>query len=130
MRFDRAQPAILQAVDARSKDRLKFLANTLQTRKQQEMDDIGTVLDELEKAIQSELKKDQQPEQLSLFTEDERTQLRRDTAALEARLARIPAERIQEVQAIETRYSKLDDRTFPVAVVFLVPESAMQGDAA
>ena len=130
MRFDHAQPAILQAVDARSKDRLKFLANTLQTRKQQEMDDIGTVLDELEKAIQSELKKDQQPEQLSLFTEDERTQLRRDTAALEARLARIPAERIQEVQAIETRYSKLDDRTFPVAVVFLVPESAMQGDAA
>ncbi|HAT3706636.1 TPA: hypothetical protein I8586_000782 [Citrobacter freundii] len=76
------------------------------------------------------MSQDQQPEQLSLFTEDERTQLRRDTAALEARLARIPAERIQEVQAIETRYSKLDDRTFPVAVVFLVPESAMQGDAA
>jgi hypothetical protein len=45
--------AILQTVDARSKDRLKFLANTLQTRKQQEIDDIGAVLDDLEKAIQS-----------------------------------------------------------------------------
>ena len=130
VRFDRAQSAILQAVDARSKDRLKFLTNTLQSRKQQEVADIGTVLDELERAIQAELKKDQQPAQLSLFTEDERTQLRRDTAALEARLARIPAERHQEAEAIETRYAKLNDRTFPVAVIFLVPESAVQGGAA
>jgi len=130
VRFDRGQSAILQSIDARSKDRLKFLTNTLQTRKQQEVADIGAVLDELEKSIQNELKKDQQPAQLSLFTEDERTQLRRDTAALEARLARIPAERLQEAQAIETRYAKLNDRTFPVAVIFLVPESAVQGGAA
>ena len=116
-------PASWQAVDGRSKDRLKFLANTLQTRKQQEVGDIGSVLDELEKSIQGELNKDQQPEQLSLFCEDERTQLRRDTAALEARLKRIPAERIQEVDSIESRYANLDDRTFPVAVVFIIPES-------
>ncbi|MCS5515561.1 hypothetical protein NWF32_10500 [Pseudomonas qingdaonensis] len=57
MRFDQAQNAILQSVDARSKDRLKFLTNTLQLRKQQEVADIGTVLNELEKAIQLELKK-------------------------------------------------------------------------
>ncbi len=124
VRFDRQQEAILKAVDARSKERLRYLTNTLQTRKQQEVDDIGTVLDELEKAIQSELKKEQQPEQLSLFTEDERTQLRRDIAALDARLARIPDERRTETQAIESRYAKLDDRTFPVAVIFVVPESA------
>ncbi|MCW5262138.1 helicase [Verminephrobacter eiseniae] len=124
VRFDRQQEAILKAVDARSKERLRYLTNTLQTRKQQELDDIGTVLDELEKAIQSELKKDQQPEQRSLFTEDERTQLRRDIAALEVRLARIPDERRMEMQAIESRYAKLDDRTFPVAVIFVVPESA------
>lgn len=124
-RFNRAQEAILQTVDVRSKDRLKFLANTLQTRKRQEINDIGTVLDELERAIQNELKKDQQPQQLSLFTEDERTQLKRDSAALEARLARIPGERIQEIRAIETRYAKLDDRTFPVVVIFLVPTSTI-----
>lgn len=123
-RFERQQEAILKAVDARSKERLRFLTNTLQARKQQEIDDIATVLDELEKAIQSELKKEQQPEQLSLFTEDERTQLRRDIAALEARLARIPDERRMETHAIEARYAKLDDRTFPVAVIFVVPESA------
>lgn len=124
VRFDRQQEAILKAVDARSKERLRYLTNTLQTRKQQEVGDIGTVLDELEKAIQSELKKGGQPEQLMLFTEDERTQLRRDIAALEARLARIPDEREMETQAIEARYAKLDDRTFPVALIFVVPESA------
>jgi hypothetical protein len=127
VRFDSAQSAILQSVDARSKDRLKFLTNNLQARKRQEINDIGTVLDELQKAIQSELKKDQQPEQMPLFTEDERTQLRRDTAALEARLARIPEERIQEMRAIESRYAKLDDHTFPVAVIFLIPASATKG---
>lgn len=124
VRFDRQQEAILRSVDARSKERLRYLTNTLQTRKQQEVGDIGTVLDELEKAIQSELKKGGQPEQLTLFTEDERTQLRRDIAALEARLARIPEEREMETQAIEARYAKLDDRTFPVAVIFVVPEGS------
>ncbi|MTI78915.1 MAG: helicase [Marinobacter sp.] len=130
VRFERAKNSILQTVEARSKDRLKYLANTLQSRKQQEVADINAVLDELESAIQAELKKDQEPSQLSLFSEDERTQLRRDTAALEARLARIPEERKQEAEAIETRYAELNDRTFPVAVIFLVPESSAQGGAA
>ena len=129
VRFDKAQDSILQSVDTRSKDRLKFLANTIGARKQQELDDIDTVLRELEMAIEGELQRDAQPEQFSLFSEDERTQLRRDTAALEARLARIPAERQQEAEAIEARYAKLNDRTFPVAVIFLVPASAVQGGA-
>jgi len=127
LRFDRLNAGLLQSVDARSKDRLKFLTNTLQTRKQQEIKDIGSVLDELEKAIQGELNKDHLPEQFSLFSEDERTQLRRDTAALEARFKRIPTERMHETEAIETRYAKLDDRTFPVAVIFVVPESIARG---
>lgn len=126
-RFEHMRSAILQTVDARSKDRLKFLANTLQGRKQQEIENITAVLDELEKAIQTELNKEQQPEQLSLFSEDERTQLRRDTAALEARLARIPTERVQEALTIETRYADFIDRTFPVVVVFLITESTARG---
>ena len=87
----------------------------------------NTVQDELEKAIKTELKKEQEPVQLSLFSEDERTQLRRDTAALETRLARIPNERILETQSIETRYGNFVDRTFPVAVVFFIPESITKG---
>ena len=124
LRFDRHREAILAAVDARSKDRLRYLTNTLDARKRKEIDDIRTVLDELERAIQFELKKGEQPEQLSLFTEDERLQLRRDLAALQSRLERIPEERRIETEAIEARYGGLTDRTFPVAVIFVVPESA------
>lgn len=127
IRFERSQLAILQAVEARSKDRLKHLANSLQGRKQKEVENITVVLDELEKAITTELKKSQQPEQLSFFTEDERTQLRRDTAALRARLARIPNEREEEARAIETRYGNLVDRTFPIAIVFLVSNEVRNG---
>jgi hypothetical protein len=129
VRFDSLNTGILQSVDSRSKDLLKSLSNKLQNRKKQETDDIGTVLDELEKSIKNELMKDQLPEQFSLFSEDERTQLRRDKAALESRLQRIPSERVQEVETIEARYAKLEDRTFPVAVIFLVPQSASFGVA-
>ena len=130
MRFERAQNSILQSVEARSKDRLQYLTNTLQTRKERELSDINNILNELEITIKTELAKDQQPMQFSLFSEDERAQVKRDNAALEARLARIPAEREQEVQTIELRYTNIDDRTFPVAVIFLVPESTIQGGAA
>ncbi|HEE1222159.1 TPA: helicase, partial [Klebsiella pneumoniae] len=130
MRFERAQNSILQSVEARSKDRLQYLTNTLQTRKERELSDINNILNELEITIKSELAKDQQPMQFSLFSEDERAQIKRDNAALEARLARIPAEREQEVQTIELRYTNIDDRTFPVAVIFLVPESTIQRGAA
>lgn len=130
LRFDHLNTGILQSIDARSKDRLKFLTNTLQNRKRQETKDIVAVLDELEKSIRIELNKDQQPEQLSLFSDEEHIQLRRDNAALESRLKRIPVERVQEVEAIEERYDKLTDRTFPVAVIFLVPEPASKGGTA
>ncbi|MFD0666100.1 DISARM system SNF2-like helicase DrmD [Ramlibacter sp. MAHUQ-53] len=123
-RFDRARDAILKTVDARSEDRLKSLANTLQTRKQREIDDITSVLDELARTIKDELDKAQRPEQLALFNEDERLQLRSDITALQARLQRIPEERQMEIQSIESRYANLNERTFPVAVILLVPESA------
>lgn len=122
-RFERSKDSILQTIDARSKDRLRFLSNTLENRKQKEIENIITVLNELEKAIHKELDKELEPEQLNLFSEDERLQLRRDTEALKARLGRIPDEREKEIEAIEKRYADFVDRTFPVAVVFLVPES-------
>jgi hypothetical protein len=120
-RFDKQRDSILATVEARSKDRLRFLGNTIESRKKKEAEDIRQVLDDLEKALKSEIKAEEQPVQLSLFTEDERTQLKRDLAALEARLARLPKERQQEIQAVEDRYSNTIEHTFPVAVVLLVP---------
>lgn len=126
-RFGAAEEAIQQTLKARSRNRLESLGNTLETRKNSELKDIRAVLSELERAIGAELGKAEQPEQLALFSDDERTQLRRDNSALEARLARIPAEREQEISAIEARYAAPQDRTFPVAVIFIVPASFAQG---
>lgn len=80
------------------------------------------LLDDLAKNLEAELRRDA-PLQLSLFSEDERTQLRRDTLALEARLRRIPEERQRERIAIEERHTGLVDHTFPVSVILLVPEA-------
>jgi hypothetical protein len=121
-RFQKHTEAILSAVGARSKDRLKILGNTLETRKNREIEDMTQLLDDLARNLEAELHKEE-PKQLSLFSEDERTQLRRDRLALEARLRRIPEERERERLAIEERHSGLVDHTFPVAVVLLVPES-------
>ena len=126
-RFEHSHAAIQNAIEARSKERLKDLENTLKTRKEKEVSDITTVLDELKAAIQKEITNAAQPEQLELFSEDERTQIRRDLDALNARLNRIPEEREHEVHAIEHRYADYVARTFPVAVIFLVPESIAGG---
>lgn len=125
-RFGAAEESIQQALKARSRNRLESLGNTLETRKNSELKDISAVLSELERAISAELGKAEDPEQLTLFSEDEHTQLRRDNSALQARLARIPAEREQELSAIEARYAAPQDRTFPVAVIFIVPPSFAQ----
>lgn len=122
-RFEKQRDSVLAAVEARSKERLRFLVNTIATRKRKEAEDIRQVLDDLERALKTEIAAEQQPVQLSLFSEDERTQLKRDRAALEARLARIPKERGQELLAIEERHSNAVEHTFPVAVVLLVPNS-------
>ncbi|WP_386069794.1 DISARM system SNF2-like helicase DrmD [Tahibacter sp. UC22_41] len=125
-RFTKHTEAILSAVTSRSKDRLKVLGGTLETRKKREIDDITQLLDDLAKNLDAELAKEE-PKQLSLFSEDERTQLRRDRLALEVRLRRIPEERERERLAIEERHGGLADHTFPVAVVLLVPASLAKG---
>lgn len=122
-RFEKHREAIMAAVEARSRDRLRNLENTLELRKRHEIDNIGTVLDELMRSIEAELRKEEEPEQLALFSEDERLQVRRDNDALRARLARIPDERREEIANIEARFTNYDVRTFPVAVVFLAPEN-------
>ncbi len=126
-RFEKHTDAVLGAVEARSRERLRTLGNTIEIRKRREIEDMMQLLDDLAANLESELEKDEEPRQLSLFSEDERTQLRRDRAALEARLARIPDERERERKAIEERHTDLVEHTFPVAVVFLVPESLSEG---
>lgn len=125
-RFDKSEQSLLQAVEARSRDRLRTLENTLEARQRQEIANITEVLDELARGIQDELRKENEPEQLDWIKtlyEDERTQVRRDIEAIKHRLSRIPAEKEEEVEAIRKRFAGYQIRTFPVAVIFLVPEN-------
>lgn len=126
-RFKQHVDSIQSAVSSRANERLKTLQNTLRIQQEKETKDINDVLDELERTIHNELTVEKQPEQLGFvfdeLTEVERTQLKRDTQALEARLARIPGERESEVDAIAIRFADPSEHTFPVAVVLLVPES-------
>ena len=121
-RFAKSRDAVMDTVSARSKGRLNNLANTIDNRRNQEIKNIRQVLDDLETSLTEELIKDSQPQQLSLFSEDERLQLTRDVSALEARLERIPEEKEAETRAIEARHANATDHTFPVAIIFVVPE--------
>lgn len=122
--YEKAQDSLVSALEARSKDRLQFLETTLERRKQADIADITSVLADLEKAIRREIEDSKVVQlELQLWAEDERQQLRRDLDALAARLKRIPDERTQEIAAIEQRYTGYQHRTFPVAVVFILPQS-------
>jgi ERCC4-related helicase len=127
-RFDRSEKNIMSAVDARSKDRLKSLNSILGRRCEREISDITDILQNLKSSLQQELKKETMPEQLEMtFSEEEKRQVRRDRRALEDRLARIDGEIELETRSIESRYASPSDHTFPVAVIFVVPEGWRQG---
>jgi SNF2 family DNA or RNA helicase len=132
-RFEKQESSIRATMEARSKDRLNTLSNTLRLRKESEITDIENVLNDLGSTIRSELKEDSDlremllPGMYEFLTSSEQNQVRKDISALRARLERIPEEREMEKAAIEKRYAGLTDRTFPVAVVFLVPESQKGG---
>ena len=120
-RFEKQGKSVRAAITARSNERLRLLNKTIESRRRREMKDIGQVLDDLEEALTAEIARDQEPVQLSMWSEDERMQLTRDRAALEMRIARIPAEREQEQRAIKERNSDPKEHTFPAGVILIVP---------
>ena len=125
-RFKRHESSLLAAMEARSRERVQYLTNTLERRKEQDIRDIGSVLDELAYAIERELAEHEKPMQFTLWTEEEKRQYQRDLENLRPRLERIPEEKKRETEMVMRRYSDLRVHTFPVAVVFLVPESIGQ----
>jgi hypothetical protein len=126
-RFESSEEPIRSTIEARSRERLRFLGNTLVRRKNSEISDLQSVLSELEKNVRKELEKQPDPQLEFEFTKEERDQVRLDRKSLEARLARIPEEKQRETAVIEKRYEGLTDRTFPVAIEFIVPRSMLNG---
>ena len=89
------------------------------------MHNIESILDDLARNIQKELEIPEPDRQLTFafFNETEQKQYQKDMNALRARLAQIPQEKIKEKAIIEKHYADAVPRTFPVAVVFLVPHT-------
>jgi hypothetical protein len=113
---------LLAALEVRARDRAESLERNLAERADHEVRIIRDVLEELRSTIEAELARGLEPEQLALFTPDEREQLSRDIEALRRRLERIPADIEEETEVIRRRYADPEPRLFPVAVTFLVPE--------
>ena len=129
-RFDTSENSIMAAVEARSKERLEFLNNTIERRKESEKKDIINILDDLKANISKELA---EPEMYQMtfnfaeFSEEEKNQLKKDMNALRTRLARIPEEKERECAIIDKHYADPQTRTFPVAVIFLIPQNKAWG---
>jgi len=94
---------------------------------------LNEILDELAKTIASKLK-EKEPEFVQQVLpglldelEDQKRQLRKDKVALEIRLAKIPREREEEAKSISARYKDPQDRTFPVCMVIVLPETSSGG---
>lgn len=120
-RFASQESSIMKTVEARSRERREFLTNAIERRRDQEVTDLNQVLDDLTTMIERELKDSKKYVQLELWSSDQREALRKDMESLRSRLQRIPEEREREVENLRRRYADPIDRTFPVAVEFIVP---------
>jgi len=129
-RFEKHREEIRASVEARSRDRMENLQSTIKIREEQEIAHITEILDHLATDIQSELAKispDEDQLKFEFYSESERSQIRQDRRALVARHERIPAEKEAEIAHIREHYANPDPRTFPVAVIFLVPRNLALG---
>lgn len=120
-RFASQESSIMKAVEARSRERREFLTKAIERRRDQEVADLNQVLDDLTTMIERELKDSKKFVQLQLWPSDQREALRKDMESLRSRLQRIPEERKRELGNLGRRYADPIDRTFPVAVEFIVP---------
>lgn len=109
------------SLERRMGDRQQSLEKQLQDRQEQEIKDIQTILQELQRSIEKELEESHQPQQLSLFTSEEKEQFERNRKALQLRLEQIPQEIERETEVIRQRFANPTPRLFPLAIAFLVP---------
>ena len=125
--WDKFAPGLAQSLEARMKDRQTALQKKLAERANKEYDDMVAIFGELQKAIDNKLSEQEDPQQLSLFNEQEKEQHDRNHDFLRSRMKSIPLELAQETEAIKARYKDPQPRMFPVSVTFLVPEKMRRG---
>ena len=122
-----AHKDIFETTLSRSKERLRNLMNTIETRRNREVQDVEKLLNELDLSLARQIEKDEEPLQLAFdWAEDKRLQVTKDVKALQARRSRIPEEKEAEIQAINSRHANAIDHTFPVALKILIPQNMIE----
>lgn len=109
------------ALEARMKQLVEGLQKKLTERANKEVGDITSILTELKKSIEAELK-DPVYVQPMLFATEEQERFDRNKDAMRTRANEIPEEIKRETEAIRARFADPQARMFPVAVTFLIPE--------
>ncbi|MCB0014495.1 MAG: hypothetical protein KDE34_21420, partial [Anaerolineales bacterium] len=124
--WPKIQGPLFDSLSKRASERMSSYEQTLLDRAEKQAAEIEAILRELERAIEQELD-ESEPVQLQFdftgWSEAERQQLTRDTAALRRRLETIPAEIEAEKERITNRVLSPTPRLFPIAVIFLKPAS-------
>ncbi len=124
--WPRLRPPLLDALTVRQDERVTSIGRLLDERAAQEVSDMTTILTELQTSIMAQVRQPQGPQQLQLFSHDEREQYERDADYLRQRAEAIPAEIARETVAIRHRYAHVQARCFPLAVTLLVPRGLAQ----
>ncbi|MEI7963020.1 MAG: DISARM system SNF2-like helicase DrmD, partial [Verrucomicrobiota bacterium] len=114
--------SLASSLEARKKQMVEGLQKKLLDRAEKETKDIESILLELKKSIEAELK-DPAYIQGMLFDDPEKERFERNKDAMRARVREIPDEIKRETAAIKARFADPHARMFPVSVTFLIPES-------
>ena len=111
---------LLDSLEKRMDEKMARVEKTLGESALLESAKVRALLEELARSIGAEIAREE-PQQLSLWSDAEQEQLRRNRDALRRRLALTPGEIERETAAVEARYANPTPRIFPAAVEFLVP---------
>jgi Skp family chaperone for outer membrane proteins len=123
--WPRIENQLLQALEARMQDRTKNLQKFLDDRAEREVENVTTVMQELERSIRETLVDKEDPQLKLEWSDGEKQQRERDIGSLRSRLLELPSELAREVDHLRSRYRDPQPRLFPVAVTFLVPPRAI-----
>jgi hypothetical protein len=119
--------ALLASLEARRVERTKNLEKNLEELAEKEVNKLKTVMTELQRTIQEELERKDNPQFMLDLGGDEpgKQQRERDLSALRRRFKEIPDEIERESAHIRSRFRDPSARLFPVAVTWLIPRKAV-----
>lgn len=118
----RTGPGVASAIDWRAATRRDQVHRALENRREAELQRNADNFDRFARTL-IEAQTEPMLDVIPGLDPDEDAQRERDRKAVQERLERVPVERRDEADRIESRYSGLTEHTFPLAVVVVVPAS-------